>query len=297
MQTGEISNLLTKSLIPELRRLELRTKRRLDADLMGRYRSAFRGSGLTFSDLREYQPGDEIKNIHWKATARSQRPYVKTYEEDRQLNIMLAVDISNSTSAGSPISKHRRALEFSALIAMLAKNSSDMVGLTLFSDEVEEFYPPRQTRAQFQLLFSSLLKHRKLRKATDISNALQFLQLHHRRASIIFIVSDFLSTDYHRELALLSRKHDVICVALNDEQERFLPKAGLVQVEDAESDRRIIIDTGTKRGQEHYARLFKKRQEKLRDDIIQAGADIIFIEDNPLSPLLKLMNRRTARIC
>lgn len=291
-----ISSLLSPSMLAELRRVELRTRRNIDSDLMGRYRTAFRGSGLVYSDLREYQPGDEVKNIHWKATARTGKVYVKSYEEERQLNIMIAVDTSASTDFGRAKSKHTKALEFAALITMLAQRSQDAVGLCLFSDKVEEYFPPKRSRTQlFRILFE-LLRARTLRPGTDIAGALDYIRSHQRKPAIIFLVSDFFSAPFESQLRYLSISHDLVCVALVDIQDRELPSVGIVEFVDAESGERILFDTSQRRARETLQRMQLERLEELNTLCKRLGADLIRVDENPLRPLAELMQRRMARL-
>ncbi len=298
MTAGESSlfdSLLASPELAELKRIELRSRRSISTDLVGKYRSAFRGSGLVFSELREYEPGDEIKNISWKATARTGRPMVKSYHEERLLNILLAVDISNSTLFGQDKSKHRRALEFAALLAALGQRNQDAVGLCLFSDNVEEFIPPSAKRSQLYQVLSCLSKARKLRRATNIGKALEYIAQQQRKPCIIFLVSDFLAPDFSTELRSLSLRHDFIAVLLQDRLDSVLPSAGIVEFSDAESADRVLIDTGNQQTLQSLEILQAERIEQLRSMLNSCRADLICITDNILAPLAELMSKRTAR--
>lgn len=290
----DAAQLLDSSLLAELRRIELRTRRSIDSDLMGHYRSAFRGSGLIFSDLREYQPGDDVRHIHWKVTARTSRPFVKTFEEDRQLNILLVVDVSNSTNVGGAKTKHRKALEFAALVTTLGLSNQDAVGLLLFSDKVEEYLPIKRLRSQGKRIISALLKPHALTPRTNIADTLKFVREHQRKRSIIFIVSDFISANFEQELKALSLRHDVIAVLLG-EKDTELNSCGIVQYVDAESGARIQLDTSSKRVREHYKKLEFGRRKKLLELFRNCAVDQIEIRDLVLKPLLDLMRQRTAR--
>jgi uncharacterized protein (DUF58 family) len=279
----------------ELRRIELHTKRRVTADLAGKYRSAFRGSGLLFSDIREYQPGDYVKNIHWKVTARTGKVYVKSYEEDRQLSIMLAVDISRSTDFGATRSKHRKAIEFAALVSLLASQNRDSFGLCLFSDQVTSFTRPSASRRQFQRLLLELIGEHELRPATDVAAALDYLVEHQRKSSVIFVVSDFLSPDFDESFRRLAIRHDVIAVLVEDDIDCELPVAGIVEFEDAESGERYILDTSHSASRELFEQQSKERTAKLKAKLRALGVDLMVLKDNPLTPLSELMTRRQAR--
>jgi uncharacterized protein (DUF58 family) len=291
-----LKGLIDPRILAELRRIEIRTRRSIDSDLMGCYRTAFRGSGLVFADLREYQPGDEVKNIHWKATARTGKTYVKSYEEDRELNIILAVDVSNSTDYGQGKTRHLRALEFAALIALLAKYNNDCIGLCLFAESVEEFYPADKKGSQFQRVVLSLLKHRELARGTDVAGALRYLQEHQRRAGVVFLISDFYSQPFDLELRALSFKHDVICVLLEDEIELDLPFAGITEFADAENGTRHIVDTSSPRVRERLHAVQLQRAAELRDLCRLANASVLALRNNPLRALAELMRKRNARL-
>jgi uncharacterized protein (DUF58 family) len=295
LPTRSIDEVLSPGILAELRRLELKTRRAIDSDLVGNYRSAFRGSGLVFSDLREYIPGDDVKHIHWNATARTGKVFVKSFEEDRQVRVFVAVDISNSTNFGTGKIKHLKALEFAAVIAMLAQKNHDLMGLCLFSDVVEEFLPPAATRKQFHEILLSILRHRELRKGTDVGGALSHIREHLRRPSVLFVVSDFLSPPFADQLRMLSLRHDVICVLLEDRTEQDPPRAGIVQFYDAESGRRVLIDTSSAATRRRITGLHAQRLAALRELCSACGADLMRVQDSVMRPLADLMQRRQSR--
>lgn len=292
----ELSQVLDPKLLTEIKKIELRSKRTINADLMGQYRSAFRGSGLIFSDLREYQPGDDVKNIHWKASARTGKVYVKSYEEDRLLNIIVAIDVSRSTDFGQKRSKHRAAIEFAALLTCLALAHQDAIGLCTFSDNVEEFFPPKRARTQVHRILRRLLEPQELKPATNIAKALRHLSETQKKPSVIFVISDFLSKPYDQELLMLSLKHDVILVMLEDNMDSKLPKAGLVEFEDAENGDRIIIDTNDKTALRQLEEIQKSHIQAWKDCCLRAQTDYMRLADNPLVPFVQLMNQRAQRI-
>lgn len=290
-----LSSEFLKETTAEIKRLELRARRQINSDMLGRYRSAFRGSGLVFSELREYQPGDEVRAIHWKASARLGKIYVKSYEEDRLLNIMLAVDISNSTIVGSKKSKHQKALELSALITLLAQRSQDRIGLCLFSDTVEEFLPAKKSQRQFKQVINALLAKRQLKPATDISASLKYLLERQKHYSVLFLISDFISPPFEENLRRLSKRHDVIGVQVEDPIDSQFPAVGLVEFTDAESGRKILLDTSSKQAQTFLAHQQSKRRTNLRNLFSSCKADFISIDQNPTRPLIELMQTRTLR--
>ena len=279
----------------EVKRLEIRTRRILNQDVSGKYRSAFRGAGLIYSDLREYQPGDEVKNIHWKASARTGKVYVKSYEEDRSLNILLAVDVSNSTNFGVPRTKHIKAFEFAAVISMLAQKNGDALGICLFSDIIEEYRRPRRSRSQFQKIMFSLLSRRRLKPATSLKGALDYLSRHQKKTAVIFVVSDFHCPPFADELRRLAFKHDVICVSLEDALDCEMPKAGIAEFVDAETGERRLFDTSSRRARRRLKELYARRDDLLAGLCRSAGVDLIKLTDNSLTPLAQLMRQRLRR--
>lgn len=291
-----VESLITAANLSEIRRIELRSRRSVNSSLSGQYRSAFRGSGLVFNDIREYQPGDDVKHIHWKVTARSEKVYIKSYEEDRELNIVIALDISSSTTAGSEKSKYRRGIEFCGIISMLAKISMDSLGLCMFSDKVEKFLPVSKSRTQIKRILLELMDDRKHHPETNIAEALTYLSQNLRRNSVVFVISDFYSKNYTDELRLLSMKHDVIAVMLEDQLDYDLPNAGLVEFQDAETGEYILLDTGSKKVRSRLKALHENRIEKWKESCRRCGCDYMEIKDKPLEALSRLMQRRNQRL-
>jgi len=291
----EIDTLLNPAMLAEVRRIELKTRRTMSADMLGAYRSAFRGTGLTFADLRSYEPGDEIKNIHWKATARTGKVQVKTFDEERQLNIIVAVDVSPSTVFGRSRKNIDKALQFAALITLLARSSGDAIGLCLFGDTVIHHSPPARRRSEVQRCLATLLGASTTSGQTDIGSALRFLSERQRKTAVIFVVSDFISTPFSTDLQLLSRKHDVVCVALRDTLDYDLPAVGLVMLKDPESGRAHLVDTSSQGVRAALTFADETRRAGLRRVCEVAGADWIEIDADPLPPLAALMRHRAAR--
>lgn len=292
----EQNNLISADLLAELKRIELRTRRRIDSSLAGRYRSAFRGSGLVFTDIREYQPGDDIRHIHWKVSARTGRVYVKSFEEDRQLRVMLLVDMSASTRFGSDISKYQRALQFAALITLLSQQNQDAVGLCLFASSVETYIPPSRKRTQTHRILAELMTHRKLTSGTDIASASRYLQSMQQKPSVIFLISDFHSPDYEDSLRRLSFRHDVIGVYCNDPLENNFVRAGLVEFVDPESGERFLCDTSQPGFRDRIGLSVKKHITTTQSIFSRAGADFLQIQEHPVRELSRFMNRRLARM-
>jgi len=290
-----LDNVLSKASLADLRRIELRTRRLLNSELSGSYRSAFRGRGLQFSDLREYQAGDNVKDIHWKVTARTNTVYVKSYEEDRHLNVLLLIDTSASLSSSAPETGSSRALELAVLLCMLARGSQDSLGLCLFSDKVEEFLPPKSGRGHFYQLLFKLASHRSTGKGTDINAALKHIRENQKRRSIIFLISDFYASPFEHELSLLSHRHDVVAVQLDNQPGENLSNFGLIEVQDAESGETYTIDTSSKTIKRKLREMNELRTKKLHRLCHTAGADFVRVQDNLLKPIADLMKVRSSR--
>ena len=295
IRTEEIFK-LGKSVRSEIARLHLSTRRSLNSDLVGQYRSAFRGQGLLLSDLREYQPGDDLKHIHWKASARSGKMYVKSFEEERELRIMLAIDISNSTNYGKDKSNFQRALEFSAAVTALAQSAQDSVGLCLFSDAVHEFIPPAKTRCNFHRMVQVLCNDRPFASQTDLNSVLNFLNEKFRKHLIIFVISDFISKPFLSSLKPLALRHDVILVALLDPTEMSLPAVGLVDFQDSESKDRLLIDTSSTKAKESMRKFQNRRMMGISSIAHQADCDFVVVKDNPIRSLVALMKARIGKL-
>lgn len=290
-----LDNLVSPSIAAEVRRIELRTRRTVSAEALGRYRSLFRGSGLTFADLRSYIPGDEIKNIHWKATARTGKVQVKSYDEERHLNVIVAVDLSPSTLFGAVKSNNQKALEFAALIALLARTSGDAVGLLLFGERVLDFVPPQRARTQVQRIILKLLEAQPLTGATDIAGALTHLAEHQRRAALIFVVSDFVAPPFGQALGRLALRHDVVLVALRDPLDAALPAAGLVTLTDPESGVDVVVDTSAAGVKAALEGAQSARLARVANEAMASGATLIEVENDPVGALSRLMRRRAAQ--
>jgi uncharacterized protein (DUF58 family) len=281
----------------ELKRLSLRTRRLADAEVAGSYRSAFRGQGLIFSDLREYQSGDDVRAIHWRASARSGKVYVKSYQEERYLSIVVALDTSSSLLSGTGAGRRARSIEFALLLSQLAKIHGDALGLCLFQTGVSSFISPSRKRIQQQLVLNALLEARAAQGKTNLAKSLAELLPLLRRRSVLFVVTDALTpTPWERELAQLARRHDVIVTMVEDRFDRELPKVGLIECVDAESGERILLDTSSSYLAQTLARKQTERIEALRALTQRSGAELLQLGENPLQTLLGFLQRRMRRI-
>ena len=302
----------------DLKRLQLRSRRMVSADMLGNYRSSFKGSGLVYSDLREYQPGDDVKHIHWKASARTSKVFVKSYEEERQLRVVIAVDTSRSMRAPFFKPVFPRVLEFASLVATLTQRSNDLLGAALFSHEITSFSSATASLGQHRRIITLLspflsdsASPKELTgsgaspqrppieegnvKASDLRSVCAELLVKVRKPSLLFIVSDFLTPPFDNELALLTKRHDVVLVHISDTVEA-MPKAGLVTFTDAESGLSTLVDTSSLRIRTALNDIFAKRRSHVRAIAHACGADSICIEESVVSPLAALMNERTRRV-
>lgn len=279
----------------ELRRIQLRSRRLVTGDLLGQYRSAFRGTGLVFSDLREYQPGDEIKQIHWKATARTGTVFVKSYEEDRQLRIMLAVDTSPSMRSSWGHQSFSKAVEFCSLIGSLSQRGNDLLGVMTFAQTVEAYLPPKAGPKLCSRVLATLQQSpANASPKTDLGYACEHLSSSLRRTSIVFILSDFEGQLSREQLQRLCSRHDVVLVQIQPPESSFL-SAGLVSFTDAETGEQCMVDTSSSRVRTAWGEALSRRRTATKILARECGADHILITDSPAAPLIALMKERVRR--
>lgn len=275
--------MLPKDLIRRIRKLEIRTRKVVSDMLAGQYHSVFKGRGMAFSEVRQYQPGDEIRIIDWNVTARMNEAYVKVFTEERELTVMLLVDVSASKEFGSQErTKAEVAAEVAAQIAFSAIANNDRVGLILFSDRVEKVVPPRKGRSHVLRLISDILTFKPQGRGTDLASGLMYLRQVAKRKAVTFLISDFMAREYEKPLRLVARKHDLVPVVIADPLEAEFPRLGLVEMEDPETGERFVVDTSAPRVRGRFARFMQaQRQERLKlfkklelDTVeLRAGAD------------------------
>ncbi len=233
-------------LLKQTRLLEIRTRRLVDSVISGEYKTAFRGQGMTFSDFREYVAGDDIRHICWPLMARTGTPFIKKFDEERELQVILCVDLSGSTSFGSgESSKRDKLVRIAATLALSAIKNGDQVGLVLFTDFIEHYLPPQKSRGQVQRMLRDLAFFEPQHSQTKISTASDFLQSVLKKKSVVFLLSDFMDSGYNQSLKLLGKKHDVIACRIEDQFEAALPPLGLVEVWDPETEEQLLIDTSS----------------------------------------------------
>jgi uncharacterized protein (DUF58 family) len=290
--------MLTEELMKEVRRLQVRTRRRVEGLFSGEYHSAFKGRGMEFAEVREYEPGDDVRFIDWNVTARTGRTFVKRFVEERELQVVLAVDLSRSgafTSAGKL--KSRLSVELAAVLAMSASLNNDRVGLLIFTDTIEVHVPARKGRMHILRVMRELLHFEPAGKGTDIAGALDHLGRVLTKRSIVFVVSDFVAPEYSRSLRALSQRHEVIGVSVMDPRERELPAVGIVEMADPETGERVVVDASSRRVRAAYAKGFDDVQAARRRALMLAKADSIEVRtDRPfVAELVKYFKMREAR--
>ena len=255
--------MLPRDLIKRIRKLEIATRKVVSSVLSGQYHSVFKGRGMAFSEVRQYQPGDEVRTIDWNVTARMNDAYVKVFTEERELTVMLLVDVSASESFGSvERSKAEIAAEVAAQIAFSAISNNDRVGLILFSDQIEKVVPPRKGRSHVLRLVSDILSFTPKGKGTNLSVGLTYLTHVAKRKTVAFLVSDFLARDYEQALRIVARKHDLVPVTLIDPLEEKFPAMGVVDFEDPETGQRFTVDTSDPRVRGRFAQYMTARREE-----------------------------------
>jgi len=290
--------MLTKELLKQVRQIEIRTKGLVNQVFSGEYHSVFKGRGMEFSEVREYQYGDDIRNIDWNVTARFGHPYIKIFEEERELTVMLMVDLSGSLMFGSVSkTKQRIAAELSAILAFSALKNNDKVGLILFTDKIEKFVPPRKGKKHVLRIIREVLSFEPEGKSTNIRGALEYMNNAIKKKSIAFLISDFMDEGYEKILRIVGRKHDLIGIVLDDRREKEIPNIGLVKLVDAETGAERWIDTSSRRVRERMI-FDRKEKEKIRNSIfIKSRLDKIEVTtgSNYIQPLVQFFRRREKR--
>jgi uncharacterized protein (DUF58 family) len=290
--------MLTKELLKLVRQIEIRTKGLVNQVFSGEYHSVFKGRGMEFSEVREYQFGDDIRSIDWNVTARFGHPYIKVFEEERELTVILMVDLSGSLMFGSVSkTKQRIAAELSAILAFSALKNNDKVGLILFTDKIEKFVPPRKGRMHVLRIIREVLSFEPEGKSTNIKGALEYMNNAIKKKSIAFLISDFMDDGYEKILRIVGRKHDLIGIVLDDRREKEIPNIGLVKLADAETGAERWIDTSSRRVRTQMI-FDRKEKEKLRNSIfIKSHLDRIEVTtgSNYIQPLVQFFRRREKR--
>jgi uncharacterized protein (DUF58 family) len=285
----------TKDLLKKVRLIELKTRGLSNHIFSGEYHSAFKGRGMAFSEVREYVPGDEVRTIDWNVTARLGHPYVKIFDEERELTVMLLADVSGSGEFGTENQLKRELItEACATIAFSAIQNNDKVGLILFTDRTELFIPPKKGRAHILRIVRELLEFRPAHAGTDVGGALKYMNNVIKKRSIAFLISDLMDEGYDDALKIANRKHDLVVLRTSDPREMELPNMGLMQFTDPETNETHWVNTGSKRIREHYRAEALKLQARTRNTLRRAGVDhaVISTRDGYVRPLMNLFRQR-----
>ncbi|PCJ20343.1 MAG: DUF58 domain-containing protein [Candidatus Cloacimonadota bacterium] len=262
---------VSKELLKKVKRIQIQTSRLVNDVLAGEYHSTFKGRGMEFSEVREYVPGDDIRTIDWNVTARMDVPFVKQYVEERELTVILMVDISGSGYYSSKEqTKNEIAAEISAMFALSAIKNNDNVGLLLFTGKVEKFIPPKKGKSHVLRVIREVLSFQADQEDTNLENAIDYLNKAVRKKAVIFLISDFISKGYEKVLRVAAKRHDLICISLSDQREREMPDIGLVHLEDAETGEVLLFDTSDKKARKALQILFD-RDKTQRVDFMKSN--------------------------
>ena len=287
----------TKELLQKVRRIEIKTKGLSKQIFSGEYSSAFKGKGMSFSEVRSYQYGDDVRNIDWNVTARTGEPHVKIFEEERELTVMLLLDLSGSSFFGTKNGfKSDILLEISALLSFSAINNNDKVGAIIFTDRIEKFIPPKKGKQHILYIIRELINIQPAGKKTNIGNALRYFSNVIKRRSICFLITDFMDEDYQTSLKVASRKHDLIAIRLFDPMEEKLPQAGILPIIDNETGKKIWLDTSSQLVQRKFNEEGRKKMNYLEKVIRSSQANLVTISTNSdyVKILMDFFQKRTA---
>ena len=287
----------TQEILQKVRKVEIKT-RRLSANIFaGQYHSAFKGRGMAFSEVREYQFGDDVRDIDWNVTARFNRPYVKVFEEERELTVMLLIDVSGSLDFGTEVqTKCDMVAEIAATLAFSAIQNNDKIGVIFFSDKIEKYIPPKKGRKHILYIIREMLDCKPESRKTDIKQALEFLTSVSKRRCTAFILSDFyVRQDFEQTLIIGNRKHDIVAIQVYDRRAKELPDVGLMKVVDSETGFEQYIDTGSKKLRMAYSRYWNNRQQSLRETFSKSNVDHISIStgEDYVKSLMILFKKRS----
>jgi len=263
----------TKELLKKVRKIEIKTRRLSNHIFSGEYNTTFKGKGMTFSEVRQYQFGDDVRSIDWNVTARYNEPYVKVFEEERELTMMLIVDVSGSGDFGTKLQfKKETAIEIGATLAFSATQNNDKIGLILFSDQIELYVPPKKGRSHVLRIIRELIEFQPKSNQTNISEALKFLSSVHKKKAIVFLISDFIADQYEHDLKIAGKKHDVTGIRVFDQKEQKLPNIGLVNMLDAETGKTRLINTNSKKVRMEYEKYYQDKIKYFTESFSRSGA-------------------------
>jgi uncharacterized protein (DUF58 family) len=290
--------MIPQEIVKKVRQIQIYTSRAVNASFAGQYESVFRGRGMQFDEVREYMPGDDIRTIDWNVTARTGRPYIKRFVEEREMTVIFAVDLSASGRFGTlEKTKNQLAAEFCAVLAFAAAKNNDKVGLLIFTDRLELFIPPKKGSRHVLRLIRELLYFQTPKRQTNIPLALDYLAKVIRKRATVFVVSDFLQADFKRQFGLLNKRHDCIAVPISDPAEAALPKVGIVEFTDAETGETIIIDTSSVAFRRQFEGKSAERFSRLKNEFASINVDSINVSTGKpyIQDLIQFFHRRHRR--
>ncbi|MCG8469859.1 MAG: DUF58 domain-containing protein [Gemmatimonadetes bacterium] len=291
--------MIPREILKKVRRIEITTRGLVNQVFSGEYHSVFKGRGINFAEVREYHYGDDIRSIDWNVTARTGTPHVKLFEEERELTVMLLFDVSASGDFGSrERTKGDLAVEVCSLLAFSAIQNNDKVGLIIFSDRVEKFVPPRKGRRHVLRVLREMLYHEPQGRETNLSVALEYLMHVMRRRAVVFVVSDFISPSFDRVLAVAGRRHDVVALRIRDRRERRLPPIGLIELEDAETGARVLVNTSNRDFRSAFRRMRGANKERLERTLRRSKVDLVDLTPGRpyVDPLMRFFKDRASRV-
>ena len=289
----------TSDIIKKVRKIEIKTRGLSNQIFSGQYHSAFKGRGMAFSEVREYQFGDDIRNIDWNVTARFNHPYIKVFDEEREMTVMLLIDVSGSNEFGTQLQlKEEQMTEIAAVLAFSAIHNNDKVGVIFFSDIIEKFIPPKKGTTHILRIIRELIDFKPESQQTNISEALRFLTNALKKRCTAFLISDFMDKDFDNALKIAGNKHDVGAIRIFDPREVELPNIGLVKIYDKERNSSSWVDTSSSKLRKHYARKWKEQDHFLTSLFKKSGVDYVNIrtDEDYVRPLMKLFKMREARL-
>ena len=291
--------MIPKEILKKVRQIQIRSSRLVNDVLAGEYVSVFKGRGMEFEGVREYQAGDDIRTIDWNVTARMGHPYIKRFTEERELTIMFLVDLSYSGEFGSMKQfKNEIATEICALLALSAVRNNDKVGLILFTDKIEKFVPPKKGKTHVLRVIREVLYYKPVNKGTDISIALEYLIKVTKRKTVCFLISDFITEGFEHTLRIANKRHDIIAASITDPRELEIPNVGFVELEDAETGEITLIDTSDRKMMERFNRFNTKNMEERAKLFRSMGVDLIDVRTDRsyVEPIMKFFRAREKRL-
>jgi len=290
--------MIPQELIKQIRQIEIYTSRAVNASFAGQYESVFKGRGMQFDEVREYTPGDDIRSIDWNVTARTGKAHIKRFVEEREMTVMLVVDLSASGQFGTVNKlKNELAAEFCAVLGFAAAKNNDKVGLIIFTDRIELYIPPKKGSSHVLRLIRELLYFKMPKRKTDIPSALDYLGRVVRKRATVFLVSDFIEAEFKKPLSLVNKRHDVVAVCVQDRAEQAMPNVGLIELEDAETGQIIVVDTSSRKFRQQYTAGSGQRFSQLKTMLNSINVDCINIRtDKPyIHDLIEFFHMRHRR--